>query len=196
MKIFFFGGSFDPPHKGHKSIAEFCIKNNLCDKFLFIPTKKNPLKSNPFFSVKDRLYMLQIITNSINEGKIGKVEVDTYEIKSSKKESFTIDTVNYLLNKYKNDEIFMVVGKDILKNLEKWKKWDEIQSLVKLVCVNRSEYESNSFVDIDCMIEEINFNIDSTYIRKKIMAGDFSKILNKIPSEILKHLKKINNNNI
>lgn len=196
MKIFFLGGSFDPPHKGHKSIAEFCLKNNLCDKFLFIPSKKNPFKSNPFYSIKNRLDMLQEITNTINDSKKGKVEVDNYEVESNKKESFTINTVNYLVRKYENAEIFMVVGKDILEDLEKWKKWDEIKNLVKLVCVNRPDYKFHSSIKIHYMIEKINFNIDSTHIRKKVLNGDLSTILDKIPSEILKYLTNTNINNI
>ena len=57
MKIFFLGGSFDPPHIAHLKIAKSCLK--YCDKFLFIPSKKVPHKQeNPYFSSKDRVRML------------------------------------------------------------------------------------------------------------------------------------------
>ena len=42
MKIYFFGGSFDPPHKAHKLIYKHCL--NLCDKFMKILRIINNIK--------------------------------------------------------------------------------------------------------------------------------------------------------
>ena len=188
MKVFFLGGSFDPPHKGHKFIAENCIKNNLCDKFLFVPSKKNPFKPNPFFSVESRLAMLKEIAFSINKNYYKKVEVDSFEIHSNQESSFTIDTVNHLVAKYPRDEIYMVFGIDLVEDLERWKKWEEIKNLVKLVCINRPSYEFNSSIRLDIMIENNNYNIDSTSIRKKIAIKNFSNLSDQVPKEILKYL--------
>ena len=48
MNICFLGGSFDPPHLGHLAIAKECLKK--FDKFIFLPSKQSPHKSNsPFF---------------------------------------------------------------------------------------------------------------------------------------------------
>ena len=194
MKVFFLGGSFDPPHKGHKFIAENCIKNNLCDKFLFIPSKKNPFKPNPFFSAESRLAMLKEIASSINKNYYKKVEVDSFEIHSNQESSFTINTVNHLVAKYPRDEIFMVFGIDLVKDLDRWKKWEEIKNLVKLVCINRPSYEFNSSIRLDIMIENNNYNIDSTSIRKKIAIKNFSNLSDQVPNEILKYLTNKNSN--
>ena len=37
MKLFFFGGTFDPPHNGHLAIIDYCMK--LCDKLIVLPSK-------------------------------------------------------------------------------------------------------------------------------------------------------------
>ena len=58
MKIYFLGGTFDPPHLGHLNIAKACLKH--CHKFIFIPSKQNPYKDKPYFSSEDRLNMLKI----------------------------------------------------------------------------------------------------------------------------------------
>ena len=48
MKLAFFGGTFDPPHKGHEMIIENC--SILFDQLLIVPNcispdkKNNPLK--------------------------------------------------------------------------------------------------------------------------------------------------------
>ena len=45
-----FGGSFDPPHKGHVEISKISLKKIKLEKIYWIITKKNPFKKKPFFS--------------------------------------------------------------------------------------------------------------------------------------------------
>ena len=60
MKIFFYGGTFDPPHIGHYNIVKHCL--NLCEKFIIIPVKQSPLKIvKPEVSDNHRLQMLKIL---------------------------------------------------------------------------------------------------------------------------------------
>ena len=44
-----FGGSFDPPHKGHVEISKISLKKIKLKKIYWIITKKNPFKKKPFF---------------------------------------------------------------------------------------------------------------------------------------------------
>ena len=39
-----FGGSFDPPHKGHVEISKISFKQLKLTKIYWIVTKKNPFK--------------------------------------------------------------------------------------------------------------------------------------------------------
>ena len=59
MNLFFFGGTFDPPHLGHYLIVERCLEK--CDKFVIIPNHSSVDKfkssANPFH----RLNMLKIL---------------------------------------------------------------------------------------------------------------------------------------
>ena len=45
MKIGIFGGSFDPIHKGHILLANYAIKKLNLDKLIFVPSYKNPFKT-------------------------------------------------------------------------------------------------------------------------------------------------------
>ena len=44
-----FGGSFDPPHKGHVEISKIALKKIKFKIIYWIITKKNPFKKKPFF---------------------------------------------------------------------------------------------------------------------------------------------------
>ncbi len=44
-RIAFFGGSFDPPHRGHLAIAKAAADQFALDEVLFAPVAQQPLKS-------------------------------------------------------------------------------------------------------------------------------------------------------
>ena len=90
MKIYFFGGSFDPPHKAHKLIYKYCL--NLCDKFIFFPAKLSPGKEKPKAHFSDRLKMLDLL---IDKEDKSKVMIDNFELMNNNDKSFTIDTIYY-----------------------------------------------------------------------------------------------------
>ena len=50
-----FGGSFDPPHKGHVEISKISLKKIKLKKVYWVVTKKNPFKKKLFSSVVQRL---------------------------------------------------------------------------------------------------------------------------------------------
>ena len=47
-----FGGSFDPPHKGHVQISKIALKKFKLKKVLWIVTKKNPFKKKSLFTLE------------------------------------------------------------------------------------------------------------------------------------------------
>ncbi len=75
------GGSFDPPHKGHLKISNISLKKLKLNKIYWVITKKNPLKKDPFFSIKERIKKCKKIIKGYN--KIQVVYLDK-KLKSSK----------------------------------------------------------------------------------------------------------------
>ena len=71
MRIGVFVGSFNPPHDGHKRIADYLIDNKIVDKVLLLPTP-NYWDKNNIINVGDRINMLKfyedknIIVDSIH----------------------------------------------------------------------------------------------------------------------------------
>ncbi len=48
------GGTFDPPHKGHLYISKVALKKLKLNKIIWLITKRNPLKTKPYLSIKLR----------------------------------------------------------------------------------------------------------------------------------------------
>ena len=61
------GGTFDPAHKGHVEITKIAIKKLKLSKVLWIVTKKNPFKDNPYYSLSQRLRKAKELTKGIKK---------------------------------------------------------------------------------------------------------------------------------
>ena len=186
MKIFFFGGTFDPPHIGHYMIVKKCLK--LCDKFIFFPTNKSPGKvDSPIADSNHRLNMLKILF------KNRKVNIDLFEI-NSKETNYTYYTIGYLKDKYPMSDISMIIGYDQLIKFKEWYKYQDIINQVNIICFNRkinNQKNENKLKIKDIKyFDEFNYNISSTKIREFLLeskGSNLSKILN---SNIIKYIKK------
>ena len=120
------GGSFDPAHKGHLLISKIAIKKINLNKVLWIITKQNPFKDKAFFSLSQRITRAKKIAK--NTKKIQVVNFGN-TIHSSR----SINTINYLINKKKLKNIYFIIGSDNLIKFHKWKNWQKIVKLTKLV---------------------------------------------------------------
>ena len=168
MKIFFFGGSFDPPHIGHKHMFEYCL--DICDRFIFIPLKKSPHKVlEPLAESKHRIKMIEILISHIQDNS-HKASIDPFEINSSLENSYTIDTLNYLKKKYINDSLYMVLGEDQLAQLPNWKDFKDIIKSVKIICFKRkgSTMVMDELLSMSNIID-FEYKFSSSSIRNKIL---------------------------
>ena len=104
MKIFFYGGTFDPPHIGHQKIIEALLPR--CDKMIIFPAKKSPFKKvYPIASNIHRINMLNLLFEN------NKVIIDDYEILSEKL-NYTYLTIDYLEKKYLNCSFTIIIGRN------------------------------------------------------------------------------------
>jgi nicotinate-nucleotide adenylyltransferase len=163
-KIFFFGGSFDPPHIGHIDIADICLEH--CETLIIFPAKQSPVKLNkPSASVFQRLEMLSLSFQSANH-----IVIDDFEL-NSKKPNYTIYTIHYLKKKFPNSELTLVIGGDQWSNFNDWYKWKDILKEVKIFCLNRSDLIKENIESLPNgiqFIKDYNCKISSTEIRKMI----------------------------
>lgn len=161
MKIGIYGGSFNPVHKGHIEIAKLAIEKLDLDKIIFVPAYKSPFKSKEKYeSPQDRVNMINLV-------KTEKSEISFFEI-NRKGTSYTIETVKYLKNIYKKDDLFLIIGSDLLSKLQKWKGIDQISRLTKIVVFKRKgSFSKENIKKYNChlMSNEI-FDFSSTEFKK------------------------------
>jgi nicotinate-nucleotide adenylyltransferase len=172
LKIGIFGGTFDPPHKGHKHAIELVVKHVSLD-LLYVMVANDPWIKSQFKEVtpaQKRLEMAKLAFSGTE-----KVIVSDLEIKRGGK-SYTIDTVKEILRMYPDADLYLLIGSDLLLELPKWKNYQELVSLVGLIVLVRDVNDDRllkvlEFKDVRIVkIDELG-EISSTFIRQKIACG-------------------------
>lgn len=172
-----FGGSFDPVHSKHVSIAYDLLDS--FDEVWVIVAKSSPFKNKHFVSFEDRFKMCEIAFN--NE----RVKVLDVEEKQNLK--YTYDVVKYLTDLYDYNFSF-VIGGDNLASLEKWYKYEELKNLVEFVTFERTEISSTIVrVSKDTQIPEINNYIKDNNLYINNYEGHFLKLKDVVDQKRFNH---------
>jgi len=155
VKIAVFGGSFDPPHKGHLRIIEQALQDLDIDLLVVVPTYLNPFKHSFTAPAKLRLRWLKKILAPYK-----KVRVCDYEIRQNRP-TYTIETIEYLRRKYAPKKIYLIIGSDNLPTLHKWYKYRRLRKLVEFVVATRRGYRVKGYKRL-----AVDIPISSTALRK------------------------------
>ena len=134
-KIAFYGGSFDPVHLGHLTIARELIEHFTVDEFVFIPAFQAPhkldRKPTPAFH---RFAMLCLATNRDPKLKVSRIEIELPE------KPYTVETLPRLMSEFANDEIFFVMGADSWQDILTWRDWEKVLLMTNHIVVTRPGY--------------------------------------------------------
>jgi len=161
--IALFGGSFDPPHLGHKSVVLEALNVLDIDTLIVVPTYLNPFKKDAYFSTEQRLKMTKELFNGID-----RVVVDDYEIKELQPTP-TAKTLRYFQQFY--NVKYLIIGADNLETIEKWHEFKWLNSQVTWVIATRPNFLVKSDKLRDFKVLDVEVDMSSTQIREKILKG-------------------------
>ena len=171
-RIGLFGGSFNPIHSGHINLAVSVMEKLMLDKVIFIPSGLAPHKSSSEYADSaDRLEMCRLATEEYES-----FEVSDYEINKSGK-SYSVYTVEHFRKIFPDDELFLMVGSDMLLTFDTWFRYEDILKNAVLAAVSRN---GNDFDELYKMTKRLSdlgrivvvnndaITISSSKIRKMI----------------------------
>ena len=137
MKIALYGGAFNPVHSEHLNIVLAAKEKLGLDKIIVIPTNISPHKKG-VMSVrgKDRLAMCRLAFKGVDGVEVSDVELKRGGV------SYSYVTCRHFKKLYPEDELYFIVGADMLKTFALWKEPEEILKCVTLaVCARENEAE-------------------------------------------------------
>lgn len=140
MKLAIFGGTFNPVHIGHLAMADDVCSTLGYDKILFVPAFVPPHKiAKDMESPQNRVAMLSAAFKDDE-----RFEVETCEIDRGGT-SYTIDTVKYIIEKYKGQlegKPGLLMGQENASEFNKWRQSEEIAELCDLIVARRIKVDS------------------------------------------------------
>jgi len=130
MKIGLYGGSFNPPHQGHKHLAETALKRFQLDKIWWMVTPGNPLK------VK---YDLPTLEDRIKQSRafIRHPRIHVTGFEAQLPTSLSAKTVAFIRSRHPNAHFIWLMGADNLKNFHLWQQWQQLANRIAIGVIDR-----------------------------------------------------------
>ena len=175
MRIGIYGGAFNPVHKGHIKLAEEVKTKANLDKIIIMPSGQSPHKSS--HALVDSTHRLEMCRLAFaGEDYI----VSDLEIKREGK-SYTVDTVTELKKIYPEDELFLIMGSDMLLCFDRWYRYEDILSMVTICATTRQgdisldelkAYSCDVLGKETLIIDFEPFECSSTKVRDALVSGE------------------------
>lgn len=132
MRIGIFGGTFDPVHMGHLTLAEQCRTQAGLDQVWFVPSAHPPHKAGQGVTRFDqRCDMIELAIAGHPAFRVEKIE------QQLPPPSYTAETLAELQRRHPTDEFFLLMGSDGLPDLPGWYEPQRVIERAGLVVVPR-----------------------------------------------------------
>lgn len=141
LRVGLFGGTFDPVHEGHLTLARHVRQRCRLDRVLFIPAQVPPHKRQPAASFEHRAAMLKAALEEADEGQGLLLSLIEGQLP---RPSYTIRTLEALQRERGGDRFFLIIGIDMLFDLPHWHRAEELLDLADLIVVRRGRHNRES----------------------------------------------------
>lgn len=137
MKIAIYGGTFNPPHRGHVESLQAVYEQAKPDRVLVIPASIPPHKELAAGSpdAEERLELTRLAVKELPYAEVTDMEL------TRTGKSYTSDTVAELLRKYPDAELMLAMGTDMFLSFETWHEYRYLIDNVTMLVFARREGE-------------------------------------------------------
>ena len=184
-RIGVFGGTFDPVHCAHVTVAEATRRTLDLDRMLFVvandPWQKVDHDITP---AEDRYAMVVAATAGHPKLQPSRLEIDRGG------PSYTVDTVRALLEDDPDAELFLVVGADVVGGLPTWKDEGSLRELVTLAVVGRPGTDPEPLPPgwRGVAVPASPSDVSSTDLRRRLRHGDSVEGL--VPDAVIRCIRQ------
>jgi nicotinate-nucleotide adenylyltransferase len=130
MRIGLYGGSFNPPHRGHAHVARLALQRLGIDRIWWLVSPGNPLKSvDGLPDIGQRLAAVRRVANH------PRAVITDLEARLGTR--YTIDLVRRLKALRPSVRFVLIIGADNWATFHRWGGWKEIARLVPIAVIDR-----------------------------------------------------------
>jgi nicotinate-nucleotide adenylyltransferase len=181
-RVALFGGTFDPPHRGHITIARAAADIFSLDRVLFAPTGKQPLKTTATgASYADRLAMVQLAIAGEDPFEISTLDAPRPDGSAN----YTVDTLSRLgsqlaIESAAETKIFCITGADAFLDIRRWRQPELLLELAEWIVVSRPGFSLGDLKPLALtllqssrvhLLEGIAVDVSATHLREALHSG-------------------------
>lgn len=153
------GGTFDPVHWGHLSLAEAALSQGNLEALIWVPMHQPPHKLETFTPFRDRVEMVQQAI-----AKHTCYTVSTVEANRSGP-SFAINTLEDLQRQYPQQTWAWIIGLDAFQSLPKWYRGRELAAQCRWLVAPRSPVADPTDAEHQCQAISQHPRLQSVNLR-------------------------------
>ena len=176
-KIGILGGTFNPIHIGHLTLAQNAMEYCALEKVLFVPSGCSYLKDpKEIASTEHRVRMTELAIKNNDRFELSTVESDR------EGNSYTYETLEILNTEHPDTDFYFIVGADTFMFMENWMEPQRIFSACKIICAKRDGMDSEELnekavhlkkkYNADMIIMDIpEIDVSSSTVRRLLRSG-------------------------
>ncbi len=130
LRIGLFGGTFNPPHEGHRLASLLALSRLGLDRVWWLVTPGNPLKDTDRLPpLATRMEAARAISNH------PRIDITGFEAEIGSR--YTIDTIRWLKLRRPDARFVWIMGADNLAGFHRWRGWRDIARLMPIAVIDR-----------------------------------------------------------
>ena len=134
----FFGGTFDPIHRGHLRLAAAAAEGFALDRVLFAPVGRQPLKADATIApFADRLAMVAIAVAGCDPATRNFLPSALDAPRPDGAPNYTVDTLAAFADEFPDATHFALIGADSFLTLPRWRDAARLLELAEWIVVSR-----------------------------------------------------------
>ncbi len=172
--IVLFGGTFDPPHVGHLTMAQLALEQSGADAVWFLPAPQPPHKhlATPHLTVRKAM---------VHELIRGYEGLDLCLIEEElPAPSYTVDTIAAVKERWPDHRFEFLIGSDSLAQLPSWHEAARLTLLLPFLVASRTGFPfAPTYEETKQRLPELDarqlsmplLDVSSTWLRARLEAG-------------------------
>jgi nicotinate-nucleotide adenylyltransferase len=191
QRIALYGGTFDPIHLGHLEIARKVSELFEIEKVLFVLAQVAPHKIGR--SVTGPIHRHAMLALATQQDP--RLLISTFEIDAPGR-CYTVDTVAHF-QKFFGDttELFFIMGADSWSEIQTWREWKRLLTMVNHIVVTRPGYEITEAPPPEVaarvsFTDAVMKDISATAIRRLASEGCMDELARLVPEPVAEYIRK------
>lgn len=180
-EVAFFGGSFDPPHFGHVLAAAYARGRGF-ERIVVAPVLSHAFGKR-LEAFEHRLEMARLAFLGNGETEVSEIEAELPV------PSFTLNTLNALKLRHPDWRLRLLIGSDVLADLSKWNRFDEILELAPPFVLSRPGAELDGEAGL-VLPAVSSTDVRNALVRRRVDDQAAGWLSTRVPASVLSYIEE------